>query len=247
MKKLIVLLIACLSIHTIVAKQVSENEATLIANEFFKTSNVKKNPKSKMFNVALAHEFKSADATLMYAFNNGLDGYVLVAGDDAVTPILGYSDNGQFDYNTLPDNARAWFNMYAEMIKSIKAGKLGSIKTYSTATSVDPLIVAEWNQDYPYWNYTPQIEGNQSYTGCPATAMAQIAYYHKWPVSSIGEVNYVTTTKRINISAQLNTTFDWGNMTPTYDENSSEASCHAVAELMRDIGYAMACSITAPN
>lgn len=82
----------------------TENEAALIARNFLKTSNVIKTPKSKPIQVSLAHEFKSADATLIYAFNNRLDGFVLVSGDDAVTPILGYSDSGSFDYNSLPDH-----------------------------------------------------------------------------------------------------------------------------------------------
>ena len=239
MRKFLLILVALFSINTIAAKQVSENEATIIASKFFNTSKGQNLPKSSTTRVSLAHEFKSGDATLMYAFNNGYDSYVLVSGDDTVIPVLGYSDKGQFDYNTLPANARAWFDMYAQMIKSIQEGKSNPINTYSSTTSVDPLIETKWNQDYPYWNYTPTVNGNQCYTGCPATAMAQIAYYHKWPVASTGEVDYVTESKKIHIQATLNTTFDWANMTPTYDQNSSEASCNAVAELMREIGFAM--------
>lgn len=238
MRKFLFILIALFAIQSVSAKQVSENEATKIASNFFKTNGGTNIPKSAL-KVSLAHEFKSENATLMYAFNNGYNGYVLVSGDDAVIPVLGYSDNGEFDYNTLPANARSWFDMYARMIKSIKEGKSKSVKTYSSATSVEPLIESKWDQGYPYWNYTPQVNGNQTYTGCAATAMAQIAYYHQWPVASTGEVDYVTESYKIPITAQLNTTFDWTNMTPTYDTNSSAASCNAVAELMREMGYAM--------
>ena len=239
MRKFLFILVALFSINTIAAKQVSENEATIIASKFFNTSKGQNLPKSSTTRVSLAHEFKSGNATLMYAFNNGYDSYVLVSGDDTVIPVLGYSDKGQFDYNTLPANARAWFDMYAQMIKSIREGKSNPIKTYSSATSVEPLIETKWNQDYPYWNLTPKVNRNPCYTGCPATAMAQIAYYHKWPVASSGEVDYVTESMGIPIKAELNTTFDWANMTPTYDQNSTETSCNAVAELMREIGYAM--------
>ena len=238
MRKSLLLLVALLSIFSISAKQVSETEAALIATNFFKTNTSGITTKS-VPTVSLAHEFKSDDATLMYAFNNGANGYVLVSGDDSIVPVLGYSDNGQFDYNNLPDNARTWFEMYGQMIKSVKEGKAKPFKTYASDSSVEPLVVAQWNQGYPYWNLTPQINGNQCYTGCPATAMAQIAYYHKWPVKSTGSIDYVTDSKNIHITAELNTTFDWANMTPTYDKNSSEESCTAVAELMRDAGYAM--------
>lgn len=238
MRKSLLFLVALLSIFSISAKQVSEIEAALIATNFFKTPTRGITTMSVPM-VSLAHEFKSDDATLMYAFNNGTNGYVLVSGDDSTVPVLGYSDNGQFDYNSLPDNARSWFEMYGQMIKSVKEGKSKPFKTYASNSSVEPLVVAQWNQGFPYWNLTPQINGNQCYTGCPATAMAQIAYYHKWPVKSTGSIDYVTDSKNIHITAELNTTFDWANMTPTYDKNSSEESCTAVAELMRDAGYAM--------
>lgn len=238
MKKILLLLLALFSIHSINAKQISENEAAEIARNFFKTNSSGGITKSDV-RVSLAHEFKADEATLMYAFNTGNNGYVLVSGDDQIVPVLGYTENGLFDYNTLPDNARTWFDMYTKMIKSVKEGKTSTIKTYPSETSVEPLITSQWNQGYPYWNYTPQVNGEQSYTGCPATAMAQIAYYHKWPISSYGSVNYVTETNKIHISTELNTTFDWNNMIDTYNRNSSEESCHAVAQLMRDIGYAM--------
>lgn len=238
MKKILLLLLALLSFHSINAKQISENEAAEIARNFFKTNSSGGITKSDV-RVSLAHEFKADEATLMYAFNTGNNGYVLVSGDDQIFPVLGYTENGLFDYNTLPDNARTWFDMYTKMIKSVKDGKSKAFKTYPSATSVEPLVTCKWNQDYPYWNLTPIVNGNQSVTGCAATAMAQIAYYHKWPISSTGEINYETETYNIPIQTTLNTTFDWANMTDTYSNSSSEESCNAVAQLMRDIGYAM--------
>ena len=239
MRKFFTLLVALLSIGSAMSNPVSEKEATTIAKKFFLTGRGSKAPIKDASQVKLAYEFQSDDATLMYAFNNGTDGYVLVSGDDSVTPVLGYSDSGEFDYDALPPNARAWFDMYAEMIKSVKEGKSAPFKNYPTASSVEPLIDAEWNQGFPYWNSTPLDEGKQSYTGCPATAMAQIAYYHKWPVKSEGTIDYVTDSKGIHVTGELNTTYDWDNMLPKYDKNSSEVSQNAVAELMRDLGYAM--------
>ena len=239
MKKFFILFIALFSINTMIAKQISENEAAAIASDFFHSGEVLNASKLQAMKVSLAYEFKSGNETMMYAFNNGVDGYVLVSGDDTIIPVLGYSDKGEFDYNTLPDNARAWFDMYSKMIQSIKKGELNPIKTFSSETSVEPLITSKWNQGYPYWNYTPQVNGKQCYTGCPATAMAQIAYYHQWPIASEGSVDYVTDSRNIHIETELNTTFDWANMTDIYSKDSSAESCHAVAELMRDIGYAM--------
>lgn len=239
MKKFFTLVIALLSMSSMMATPLTEQQATTIAQKFFMTGRGNKAPIKDASKVKLAYEFQSDDATLMYAFNNGKDGYVLVSGDDSITPVLGYSDEGAFEYDALPPNARAWFEMYVEMIKSVREGKSEPFKTYSSASSVEPMIDAEWNQGFPYWNSTPLDGGKPSYTGCPATAMAQIAYYHKWPVKSQGSIDYVTDSKGIHVSAELNTTYDWDNMLPKYDQNSPEVSQNAVAELMRDLGYAM--------
>ena len=122
MKKILLLLLALFSIHSINAKQISENEAAEIARNFFKTNSSGGITKSDV-RVSLAHEFKADEATLMYAFNTGNNGYVLVSGDDQIVPVLGYTENGLFDYNTLPDNARTWFDMYTKMIKSSQPKK----------------------------------------------------------------------------------------------------------------------------
>ena len=190
MQKLLFVLTVLLSFFSISARQVSESEAAQIARNFHSSGSGTATKSAA--NISLAHEFKADDATLMYAFNNGSNGYVLVSGDDEIVSILGYSENGQFDYTNLPDNARAWFEMYAQMIQTVKGRKGNSIKSYASETSVEPLMTTMWDQGWPYWNYTPQINGNQCYTGCPATAMAQIVYYHKWPVASTGNVDYVT-------------------------------------------------------
>ena len=212
MKKFFTLVIALLSMSSMMATPLTEQQATTIAQKFFMTGRGNKAPIKDASKVKLAYEFQSDDATLMYAFNNGKDGYVLVSGDDSITPVLGYSDEGAFEYDALPPNARAWFEMYVEMIKSVREGKSEPFKTYSSASSVEPMIDAEWNQGFPYWNSTPLDGGKPSYTGCPATAMAQIAYYHKWPVKSQGSIDYVTDSKGIHVSAELNTTYDWDNM-----------------------------------
>ena len=64
---------------------------------------------TKSSSCQLAYTFNdsiSAD-TLLYIFNVG-GGFAIVAADDAVTPILGYSPNGHFNSQNIPDNCRMW-------------------------------------------------------------------------------------------------------------------------------------------
>lgn len=47
-------------------------------------------------------------ATDYFVFNIGANkGFVIVSGDDRVRPVLGYSDEGNIDFDNLPDNLRA--------------------------------------------------------------------------------------------------------------------------------------------
>ena len=44
-----------------------------------------------------------------YVFNRGTDqGFVVVAGDDEVIPVMGYSDSGSFDPQDMPESMVWW-------------------------------------------------------------------------------------------------------------------------------------------
>ena len=49
----------------------------------------------------------SSDVELYYVFNRGDNqGFVIATGDDRLRPVIGYTDEGEFDYNNLPDNMK---------------------------------------------------------------------------------------------------------------------------------------------
>ncbi len=69
--------------------------------------------------------------------------------------------------------------------------------------------------------------------------MAQVMYYWKYPEKGTG-----TVTARVNdiqtAPIDLSTiTFDWDNMTDTYDQSSTPAQKKAVAALMKACGYSV--------
>jgi len=45
------------------------------------------------------------------------DSFTIVAGDDRVTPVLGYSDTNGFSADNLPDNLAWWLGEYAKQIQ----------------------------------------------------------------------------------------------------------------------------------
>ena len=193
----------------------------------------------------------------LYVFNVGTDGgFVVVSNDDQTTPILGYGDSGSIDPDNLPANLRAWLQSYADQITWVKANGTNvarrANRTNRTAKSaVEPLVTTQWNQGAPYNNICPEIDGTKVVTGCVATTMAQLMYYHYDHNGFAAAANtalpsYTATTKNkakesINLAVDglAATTFEWGDMTKTYTMNSTDAAADAVAKLMLYCGTAL--------
>ena len=134
-----------------------------------------------------------------YVFNVGSnEGFVLVSGDDRTAAIIGYSDTGTFDINDMPESLKAWLQSYADQIAWLDAHPsfVNQQANSSARNSIAPLVQTKWNQGKPYNLYCPMLdETTQTVTGCVATAMAQMMYYHKWPV---GQTTTIPGYKTIN-------------------------------------------------
>lgn len=221
------------------AKQITENDAAIKAQQYLsRHTRELKGINSTNAAPTLAYEIKDDAGTQVYAFNASAGkGFVLVSGDDATSSVLGYSDNGSFDYNSLPENAKAWIDGYAQQIRQIQKGaKAVTQPTYTT--SVSPLLGdTKWGQDAPYYGMTPTLAGKHCVTGCVATAMAQILYYHKWPVNGVGAISYTSKDHGFELSEDFTKiNLEWDKMLPSYTETSSQESKDAVAKLMLTCG-----------
>ena len=188
----------------------------------------------------------------VYVFNVGEhDGFVIVSGDDRARTILGYADSGTFDASQAPTALSEMLAIYARQIElSAQSGSpaLDTIapraaraprRISGTMTDVAPLLTTTWDQGDPYNAYCPTLNDQTALTGCVATAMAQIAYYHKYPTAQVPSLAaYTSETNKINVSAWGATTFDWDNMLPSYSGEYSSTQKAAVATLMRYCGQA---------
>ena len=189
-----------------------------------------------------------------YLFNVGQDeGFVIVSGDDRTVPILGYADHGSIDGDNLPEGLSYLLDGYAEQMAWLDSHPEAAraAATTTTRTAISPLIKSKWNQGAPYNNQCPEIttDGQTSHTvtGCVATAMAQVMYYHQWPASTTKAIpGYTIKPKNRNgesIDVTLNelsvTTFGWDAMTTTYTTSSTGAGADAVAKLMRYCGQSL--------
>lgn len=151
-----------------------------------------------------------------YVFNvDSSNGYVIVSGDDRMPDVLGYSYSGSYNRDSIPDNMKSWLQGYADEYQYLqshsdaRSASLTSVK----GETILPMIPTHWGQDYPYNAMCPKIGDERTITGCVATAMSQIMYYHQWPKQTSKKIPAYTTTTGIKMSAiDVNTTIDWDNM-----------------------------------
>ena len=215
------------------AGEVTEQEALWKAQQFMKGKQFKQKNLRRASAIGGPKSFYVFNAD-----NNG--GFVIVSADDRTEAILGYADQGTLDPNQLPENARKWLEGYAEQIKSLGYNTEKTASRRVLGSPVPPLITAHWNQGSPYNNMCPLDGEDRSVTGCVATAMAQVMYYHKWPTATVGPIpEYETSTKQIPVEELPATTFKWDKMKNEYDYDETGEAADAVAELMRYCGQAV--------
>ena len=233
------------------AEQLREQDARSIAKSFFADKTEQGILKLVNTDLHLAYKSKNKITGVegaYYVFNRGArDGYVVVAGDDAVaTPVLGYSENGTFDYEKIPENMRYWLDEYQRQIEYLqeKGVESSSVAPKEWTTSVAPLLgEIKWGQDAPYNLMCPTLSnGNKAAAGCVATAMAQIMYYWRWPEVGVGSNSYeweYNNTKTVLSADFSKSTYQWDLMQPTYNKESSVESQQAVAKLLSDVGISV--------
>ncbi|RQP14191.1 MAG: hypothetical protein EAS48_02195, partial [Chryseobacterium sp.] len=101
---------------------------------------------------------QSGAAAVPYYVINGKGTFVIVAGDDVALPILGYSDESEFDVRDIPINRQQRLAGYEEEMEAIYTYNIEQSETarnaWSTVASSQqtarrsgaPLIQTKWNQ-----------------------------------------------------------------------------------------------------
>ncbi len=166
-------------------------------------------------------------------FNRDGGGFAIVTADG----VVGYNESGSFDPSKAP-------TPLLDMIENMTEADGFSKKNVKRSDPVAPLLGdIAWDQNHPYNLLCPPYFGKEKpATGCAATAMAQIMRYHSYPERGRGSHSYTPELypKMGTISVDFSqSVYDWANMTPRYDENSTEEEMAAVARLMFDAGVAI--------
>ena len=223
---LLVLLLA-LGYSSLQAKRITQWQAQQQAYSFWG----KQMPQKAKAKSRTATTASRSDA--YYVFNNDAGGFVIIAGDDAVTPVLGYTSTGSFDAENLPDGLKDLLKSYERQIAALGDNYVANqTATRAGFTGEKLLNTAKWNQDNPFNMHTPK----NYVTGCVATAGAIVMKHHGYPVKGIGSHSY--TWNGQTLTANFGHTYDWASMPAKYD-GTNDADFDGVARLMADLGVAV--------
>ena len=227
---MLVLLLVC-GQATIQAKRISQWQAQQQAYSFWgKQMPMKAKAKSRVVSTA---SLSTLGNDSYYVFNNDAGGFVIIAGDDAVAPVLGYTSTGAFDANNLPEGLKDLLKSYEQQIAALgKNYKANTTSTRAEFTGEKLLNTAKWNQGAPFNKYTP----NNYVTGCVATAGAIVMKHHGYPAKGVGSHSY--TWNGQNLTASFEHDYDWANMPVRYT-GDNDAAFDGVARLMSDLGIAV--------
>ena len=186
-----------------------------------------------------------------FVFNLGSDSFVIIAGDDAYRPVIGYSDESAFDAGNIPPALQDYLAGITESVSRLR---------YRGNATATPLVAAEWatlmehgrllsrfggrvgeyfcltkwNQDYPYNICCPEDpagSGGHTYVGCLATAMSQLMRFWAYPAKGIGSHCYYHNDYGQICADFGNTEYDWDNMPYVLSSSSADAEKMATGTL----------------
>ncbi len=266
MRKFLLVLLGFAITLNLFANPVNPEQASKIAKNFY--LQVVKNKRLSEVSLSLAFTEKSLNVSIQkgtigqgtsifYIYNvNQNDGFVIVAADDYVTPILGYSISGSYSEMNVPPAFRKLLEKYKNEIVDVILNDFQPEQEIQTKwenlenveplildkqiNSVNPLLTTTWDQS-PYVNdlcpYDVAAGSGNGYhcvSGCPATAMAQILKFWNYPTTGTGFHSYNHSTYGTLSANFASTTYNWSSM-----PNNVSSANTAVATLMYHCGVAV--------
>lgn len=256
MKK-ILLLVCMITLTTvgIIAGPVNQHRAGQLGQSFLSAAKG-----TQKLDIQLVYYSADRSDIDYYVFNaSDGNGFVVIAGDDRVRPVLAYSTTGSFDPNDVADGFEYTLNSFGieiqyarehdiEATADIEAewksvAETGNIKQGRTTRAVvGPLCQTIWNQNYPWNSQCPEDEegsGGYVYAGCVATAMGQVMKYYDWPPRGTGSYTYYPDGYAPQTANFGETDYHFELMPLELDSTSTEADYFYIAQFLHHCGIAV--------
>ena len=203
-------------------------------------------PNGKNFKAQVSQRHSNSD-TPYYIFNDAHGrGFVIVAGNDVMGEILAYSTENTLDTLNANPCVKWLLEGYRQTYDDVKNEKVAASQASPRAATflqtVSPLLKTKWGQSHPF-----NAQTGYPYSGCVATAVAQMMYYYQWPTHGFGKNEYTVTYDQTTKSADFSQSYyDWDNMLLDYryPVRATTIQENAVAQLMSDVGIASSMQYT---
>ncbi len=241
---------------TIIGQNVTHTQAEKVAKNFFSTLVPQK---AANLDVESTYEAVEGDESYYYIFNMEPTGFVIVAGDQKVHPIIGYSDESYISFDDNNENFWSYMAGQQEGIKRWKRPEMvGKKKNQDkwkallsdnfepsalekTPTQVGPYTTTHWGQR-DYFNAQCPVDDdgydNHCNTGCVATCLAQVLKYYEYPpVHGFGEREYEDDSYGDQYVNFCEAVYDWDNMPDTlgdYNEDVAQLMYHSAVSIETD-------------
>ena len=259
MKKILTLFVfVALAMGNLWAGNVSQQTAQRIGSQFLSTTVL--GQERAEIQLQLVSAAATRGGVDYYVFNvRGNNGFVIVAGDDRVKPILAYSTKGCFDPEDVAEGFEFTLNSFRSEIQFVREHNLtatpdivaewrsvsetGSLNRGVKARPVvGPLCQTIWNQNYPYSSQCPEDEegsGGHVYAGCVATAMAQVMKYFDWPPRGTGSYTYYPSGYAQQTANFGETDYHFELMPLELDSTSTEEDYFYIAQFLHHCGISV--------
>ena len=261
MRKFYLTLCLVALVGSMMAGPVDQQKAQKIGTKFLSTTALSQ--KNADIQLNLVSAALNRNAVDYYVFNvKGGEGFVIVAGDDRVKPILAYSTTGHYDPSNVSEGFAFTLDGFREEIQYVREHNLpatydivnewksvnetGSLqKGRPTRAVIGPLCQTLWNQNYP-WNSQCPVSlpdtlgnGGHVFAGCVATAMGQVMKYWDWPAQGTGSHTYNPEGYTQQTANFGETEYHFELMPNTLDSTSTEQECFYVAQFLHHCGIAV--------
>lgn len=215
MKQIFLILVFFSAVLNGLAQNISKERAVKVASNFLFNADHR---------AISCTSFENKDIASIYVVNFSPEGWALVSANKNAKPVIGYSYTGFFDNKTLSSNVKDWLDFQSDQISNVKPNTewaedwetldKHSLPALKSASEVEPLITAEWNQDNGWNKFCPYFKDGpdeKAYVGCVAVAMAQALYYLKFPERPTGSKTY----GNVSLNFDNEPAYNWSQMSAT--------------------------------
>ncbi|MBP5798184.1 MAG: thiol protease/hemagglutinin PrtT [Bacteroidales bacterium] len=242
------------------AGPVSQHKAQQLGARFLSTTTLNQRSADIQLNLVTMATDLAKGAVDYYVFNmKGGEGFVIVAGDDRVKPILAYSTTGSYNPEDVAEGFAYTLGVFQKEIQYVREHNLSAtpdiVDEWNRVTStghlfngrsarsvVGPLCQTIWNQNFPYSSQCPEDEegsGGHVYAGCVATAMGQVMKYHEWPERGTGSHSYNPSGYEQQTANFGETDYHFELMPLALDSTSTEEDYYYIAQFLHHCGIAV--------